>query len=326
MSMRDASGWGWPGTSFAMKIAPAHVPHTGMPWATRSLSLSMIPYWLASFPIVVLSPPGMISASISSSCSGCRTSTPSTPSRSSVARCSAKSPWRPRTPARAVSGRRSPTAAGKSFCHRDRLEREPAHRLAEPARDLGDELGVAEVRGRFDDRLRATRRIRRLEDARTDEVALCAELHHQCSVSRTRDPSGAEQDDRELAILRDLAHEFDRHSKLFRLLLKGVRTEFGELLDPFGDRAYVGDRLDDVPRSGLAFAPDHRRALVDPAQRLTELAGSANERNLEGVLVDVELQVGRCQDFALVDVVDADGFEDLRSEERRVGKECRSRW
>ena len=43
MSMSPASGWGWPGTSVAMKIAPAQVPHTGMPAAARSLSLGMIP-------------------------------------------------------------------------------------------------------------------------------------------------------------------------------------------------------------------------------------------------------------------------------------------
>src|SRR5437867_3151384 len=257
MSMSDASGCGWPGTSFAMKMAPAQVPHTGMPSATRSLSLSMIPYWLASLPIVVLSPPGMMSASISSSCSGRRTSTPSTPSRSSGARCSAKSPWRPRTPARAVSGRRSPTADGKSFLRWDRLERETAHRLAEPARNLGDELGVAEVRGRFDDRLRASRRIGGLENTGADEVSLGAELHHQRGIGRRRDAACAEEHDWKLAVLRDLPNELDRHSVLVGLRLERVRAHFGELFDPFGDRANVRDRLDDVPRPRLAFAPDH---------------------------------------------------------------------
>src|SRR5438045_1521149 len=315
MSMRDASGCGWPGTSFAMKIAPAHVPHTGMPSATRSFSLSMIPYWLASLPIVVLSPPGMISASISSSCSGRRTSTPSTPSRSSVARCSAKSPWRPRTPARAVSGRRSPTADCKSFWGRDRVERETAHRLTESARNLGHELGVAEMRGRFDDRLRAASRIGRFENAGADEVALSAQLHHQRGVGRCRDATRAEQHDRQLAVLRDLAHELDGHSILLRLRLEGVRTELGELAYPFGDRADVGDRLDDVPRARLALASDHRRAFVDPAQRFTELARAAHEGHLEGVLVDVEFQVAQSQALALVYVVDADRFQDLRFDE-----------
>src|SRR6266550_8503554 len=220
MSMSPASGCGWPGTSFAIKIAPAHVPHTGIPSATRSFSLSMIPYWLASFPIVVLSPPGMISASTSSSCSGLRTSTPSTPSRSSVARCSAKSPWRPRTPARAVSGRRSPTADCKSFLRRDRLEREATHRLAESSGDLRDELGVAEVRRRFDDRFRAPRRVGRLEDPRADEVAFRAELHHERGVRGCRDAAGAEEHDGQLLVLRDLLDELERHA-----VLRGLRLE-----------------------------------------------------------------------------------------------------
>src|SRR5919204_3391371 len=168
-----------------MKIAPAQVPQTGMPSATRSLSLSTIPYWLASFPMVVLSPPGMMSASISSSWSALRTSTPSTPRRSSVARCSAKSPWSPRTPARAVrTAALLPTADCKSFLGRDRLERETPHGLAESARDLGDELRVAEVRCCLDDRLGAARGIGGLEDPGADEVTLGAELHHEGGIGR----------------------------------------------------------------------------------------------------------------------------------------------
>src|SRR5438309_9927145 len=288
MSMSPASGCGWPGTSFAMKIAPAHVPHTGMPSATRSLSLSMIPYWLASLPIVVLSPPGMISASISSSCSGRRTSTPSTPSRSSVARCSAKSPWRPRTPARALSGRGAPTADCKSFWRRDRLERETAHRLAESTRNLGDELRVSEVGGRFDDGLRATRRIRRLEYSGADEVSFGAELHHQRGVSGGRDASGAEQHDWQLPVLRHLPDQLHRHSILVGPLLERIGAELRELRDPLGDRADVRDGLDDVSRPGLAFAPDHRRALVDAAERLTDVARATDERDFDLALINVK--------------------------------------
>src|SRR6267378_229680 len=298
-----------------MKIAPAHVPHTGMPWATRSLSLSMIPYWLASLPIVVLSPPGMISASISSSCSGRRTSTPSTPSRSSVARCSAKSPWRPRTPARAVSGRGSPTADCKSFWRRDRVERETAHRLAESTRNLGDELRVSEVRGRFDDGLCATRRIRRLEYSGADEVSFGAELHHQRGVSGGRDASGAEQHDRQLPVLRHLPDQLHRHSVLVRPLLLGIGPHLGELRDRLGDRADMRDRLDDVASTRFALTANHRRALVDPAQRFTEIARAADERDFERVLVDVKFQVGRGQDLALVDVIHADRFKDLGFDE-----------
>src|SRR5690349_11029781 len=107
--------------------------------------------------MVVLSPPGMMSASMSSSCSGRRTSTASAPMRSRVRRCSAKSPWRPRTPTRAVLVEllpdALPAADGKAFGGRDRLERDALHRLAETARHFGDELRVGEVGRRLDDRL-----------------------------------------------------------------------------------------------------------------------------------------------------------------------------
>src|SRR4051812_38288166 len=110
----------------------------------------------------------MISESMSSSCSARRTSIASAPSARNVSRCSAKSPCSPRTPTRAVVARLVflPAADGKAFGGRDRLEREPAHGLAETARYLGDELGVGEVRRRLDDRLRALGRIRGLEDPR----------------------------------------------------------------------------------------------------------------------------------------------------------------
>src|SRR5512140_2703244 len=69
------------------------------------------------------------------------------------------------------------------------------------------------------------------------------------------------------------------------------------------------DRLDDVARASLTLAADHRGAFVDAAQRLTEIARATYERDLEVVLLDVELLVGRRQDLALVDVVDAERFE-----------------
>src|SRR5256886_14047878 len=140
----------------------------------------------------------MTGASTSSSCSGRRTSIASAPSRSKVARCSRKSPWSPRTPARA---KRSPTADGKAFARGERLERDAAHRLAEATRDLGNELRVKEVGRRLDDRLRAPQLILgilgRLEDPAADEIAFCPELHHERGVRGRRDASGTEEDDRQ---------------------------------------------------------------------------------------------------------------------------------
>src|SRR5207247_778055 len=218
---------------------------------------------------------------------------------------------RPRTPARAVSGRRSPTADCKSFLRRDRLERKSPHGLAESARHLGNELGIAEMRRRFDDRLRAPRGIGRLENAGAYEVSFRPELHHERRVGGRRDAAGAEEHDRELSVLRYLAHELHRDAVLLGLLLLRVRSKLGELADRVGDRTDMCDRLDDVPGARLAFAANHRRALVDAPQRLAEIASPTHERDLEGVLVDVEFEVRRSQDLALVDVLDADRLEAL---------------
>ena len=74
-----------------------------------------------------------------------------------------------------------------------------------PLRDLGDHLRVVEVRRRLDDGVRHPRRVLALEDARADEHALGAELHHQRGVGRGADAAGDEVDDRQLAVGGDLA-------------------------------------------------------------------------------------------------------------------------
>ena len=77
----------------------------------------------------------------------------------------------------------------------------------------------------------------------------------------------------------------------------------------------MADRLDDVAGAGLALGADHAGALADAAQRLAEVGGPAHERHGEGPLVDVMGLVGRGEHLGLVDVVDPEGFEDLRLDE-----------
>ena len=71
----------------------------------------------------------------------------------------------------------------------------------------------------------------------------------------------------------------------------------------------------DVAGAGLALGADHGRALVDAAQGLAEVGGTADERNGEVPLVDVVGVVGRGQDLGLVDVVHAEGLQDLGLDE-----------
>ena len=74
-------------------------------------------------------------------------------------------------------------------------------------------------------------------------------------------------------------------------------------------------RLGDVARAGLALRADHRRALVDAAKRLAEVGRTADERGVEGPLVDVVHVVGRREHLGLVDVVDVERLQHLRLDE-----------
>ena len=81
------------------RIMPAQVPKIGR---SNERIASSSPYSVASFVIVVDSPPGITSPSSPSSCSGSRTSTTSAPSPEARA-CSRNAPCSARTP---IRGRR----------------------------------------------------------------------------------------------------------------------------------------------------------------------------------------------------------------------------
>lgn len=77
----------------------------------------------------------------------------------------------------------------------------------------------------------------------------------------------------------------------------------------------MADGLDDVAGAGLALGADHRGALGDTAQGLTEVGGATDEGGGEGPLVGVVDLVGRGEHLGLVDVVDAEGLEHLGLDE-----------
>ena len=85
-----------------------------------------------------------------------------------------------------------------------------------------------------------------------------------------------------------------------------------QLLHLLDDGADVAHRFDDIAGSRFALSADHRRPFGDPPQRLAQIAGAADERNLVLVLIDVVFFIGRREYFALVDVIDAEGFENAR--------------
>ena len=80
----------------------------------------------------------------------------------------------------------------------------------------------------------------------------------------------------------------------------------------------MSHRFDDVACTRLAFCADHGGALGDAAQSFAKAPAPAHKGDAEPMLGDVVHGVGGCEDFGLVDVVYAEGFEDL--ENRRNGR------
>jgi hypothetical protein len=159
-----------------------------------------------------------------------RTSRPHGAAPRRARRCSSTSPCSARTPTRAagrvassgdpdppwrrgvsddVSDRANAARARRHqprsayFCHRRAVHLDADHRLAEAPRHLGDDLRVLEVRRRLDDRASTTLGVAGLEDARADEHAVRAQLHHHRGVRRRRDPPGGEQHHRQAPELGD---------------------------------------------------------------------------------------------------------------------------
>jgi hypothetical protein len=69
--------------------------------------------------------------------------------------------------------------------------------------------------------------------------------------------------------------------------------------------------LDDVAGASFTLCADHSGALGDAAEGLTEVAATTDEGSLEVVLCDVVEVIGGGKDFRFINVVDANGFEDL---------------
>src|SRR6188474_1139130 len=139
--------------------------------------------------IVVLSPPGITSPSRSVMSRGVLTSLTAAPRSRRARSCASNPPWIARTPRRS-----SGTAVLQQRVGGGQLGNlEARHGLTETDRGRCHPLRVVEVRGRLDDRLGAPLGIRALEDARADEVALGAELHHQRRVGRRSDAAGTEE-------------------------------------------------------------------------------------------------------------------------------------
>src|SRR5664280_3899319 len=157
---------------------------------------------MASLPMVVDSPPGMIKPSSPDRCAGRRTSAVCTPKRLSMARCSEKSPWMAKTPIFIVftgRGARSgalvntlPTTPGNllGFGHLRNIASH--HRLAQVLADLSQDGGILVMGHGLDNGGRPFGRVAGLEDAGADKHTIHAQLHHQGCIRRRGHSAGCE--------------------------------------------------------------------------------------------------------------------------------------
>src|SRR5688572_14499634 len=91
------------------------------------------------------------------------------------------------------------------------------HGFSEPGGHAREHVGVAEVRRRLDDRLRAEIGVTGLEDARADEHAVRAELHAERGVRRRCNPARRERHHGQPPVLGHPAHEVERSAQFLRL-------------------------------------------------------------------------------------------------------------
>lgn len=208
-----------------------------------------------------------------------------------------------------------PAAAGELLLRLHGVTVDTNHGLTKAGAALSKDLGVAVVGDGTDNGLGALGRVARLEDAAADEDAVAAQLHHESGVGRGGNTTGGKVDDGETAQLGGLAQQLDVDLELAGELAEADDAALGQGGLGLGnlpvDRLHVADGLDDVAGAGLALGPDHGGALGDAAQGLAEVAATADKRHAEGALLDVALVVGGRQDLGLVNVVDAEGLEDL---------------
>ena len=113
-------------------------------------------------------------------------------------------------------------------------------------------------------------------------------------------------------------HFLDQFVRCLQFLRGDVELVLGKRGKPgnlSADLAHVHGGVGNITRSRLPLGTDHGGALVDPAERFAQVSGTADEGNGELPLVDVVGVVGRGQDLGLVNVVDAEGLQDLGLDE-----------
>src|SRR5437899_8526381 len=286
--MSPRENWRGLSTSRASTMRPAHVPKIGLPAACKDPVSGTHAHSSMSLRSVVDSPPGMMSPPTASSSSGLRTRTAATATgglaspversrlalrqRASALACSAKSPWRARTPIRTLP------APGLEQVLLGELRRlDPDHRLAELLAHAREHVRVLVVGRRLDDRPGAPGRVARLEDAGADEDGLGAELHHERGARWGRDPTRPEVGYRAPPGPRPAPDQLIGRAEVLGLGHQLLGRERREASACRGGPALVPHGLHAVARAPLALGADHRRALASRPELLAQVACAADK-------------------------------------------------
>lgn len=146
----------------------------------------------------------------------------------------------------------------------------------------------------------------------SSRTTITTQLHHQRGVSRGCNTTSGEIDDRETFETRSLLEQVEGSLDLFCIRVELFFAHNASFSDLAHDRTLVTNRFDHIAGTGFTLRTNEGGTFRDATQCFTEIASSTNERYLEGMLVDVVLFVSRSQHLGLVDVINANGLQDLR--------------
>ena len=109
----------------------------------------------------------------------------------------------------------------------------------------------------------------------------------------------------------DVFHQIIGHLQLLGGIKQLILAHGADAADLLLHQAHMAHSLHDVAGSGLALGADHGSAFVDTAQSLAQITGATDERHVKSGLVNVVFIISGREHFALVNVVDLDGLQDL---------------
>ncbi len=186
-----------------------------------------------------------------------------------------------------------------------------AHRISKVLTDLCELIGVVIEGHRFDNCPGTTFGISALKDTAADKDCLGAELHHECRIRRRSYTSRRKVGNRQRSAASYFEDKVIWCSKVAGHTHEFFLRQCGDPADFVYYCAQMPNGLNNVPGTGFTLRANHRRTFTDAAERFTEITASAYKRNLERLLVDVELIVGRGKHFAFIYEIHTKTLQDL---------------